>query len=103
VTRGERLFNKNAGDCKSERMSTVSEACPAAVGETLVQQGEAPQSGGGNSDRRNLRRSFEKMISAALGGISSVIPCRLNDGLFNGLTTCPLSRAGTQRNCYSGE
>jgi len=48
-------------------MSTVSEACPAAVGDTLVQQGEAPQSGGGNSDRRNLRRSFEKDDFRCLG------------------------------------
>lgn len=55
---------KNAGDRKCESMCTVSDACPAAVCETLVQQGEAPQSGGGNPDRRNLRRSFDTAWAA---------------------------------------
>ena len=54
VTRGDRLFNKNAGDCKSERTSTVSDACPVVVCENLVQQVEAPLNGGGNSDRRKV-------------------------------------------------
>jgi hypothetical protein len=35
-------------------ISTVSDACPAPVCETLVQQGEAPVSGGGNPDRRKV-------------------------------------------------
>lgn len=54
VTRGERLFNKNVADCKSERMSTVCDACPVLVCDYLVQQGEAPVNGGGNSDRRKV-------------------------------------------------
>jgi len=63
VTRGKRLFNKNAGDRKSERMCTVSDACPVPVCESPVQREEAPANGGGNSDRRNSRRSFDLMIS----------------------------------------
>ena len=54
VTRKGRLFNKNAGDCKCESMSTVSDACPVPVCDTQVQLGEAPVNGGGNSDRRKV-------------------------------------------------
>ena len=54
MTRGEQLFNKNVADCKSERMSTVCDACPVLVCDILVQQDEAPVNGGGNSDRRKV-------------------------------------------------
>lgn len=54
VTREERLFNKNAGDRESERICTVSEACPVRVCESPFQGEEAPANGGGNSDRRKV-------------------------------------------------
>jgi hypothetical protein len=41
VTRGGRLFNKNIGGRKPERVSTATEACPAGVCETRFQPGEA--------------------------------------------------------------
>jgi len=47
VTSGNGLFNKNAGDRKSERMCTVSEACPVPVCEIRFQPEEAPVNGGG--------------------------------------------------------
>ena len=50
VTRGLRLFNKNTGDRKSERMCMVTESCPVAVSESRVQPDEGPLNGGGNSD-----------------------------------------------------
>ena len=50
MTRGLRLFNKNTGDRKSERMSMVTESCPVAVPESRVQPEEGPLNGGGNSD-----------------------------------------------------
>ena len=50
VTRELRLFNKNTGDSKSERMCIVAESCPVTVSQTLFQQGEGPLNGGGNDD-----------------------------------------------------
>ena len=50
VTRALRLFNKNVGDRKSERMCMVAESCPVAVSENLFQWGEGPLNGGGNHD-----------------------------------------------------
>ena len=44
----------NAGDCKCESMSTVSDACPVPVCDPQVQLGEAPVNGGGNSDRHKV-------------------------------------------------
>ena len=50
VTGGLRLFNKNTGDRKSERMCMVAESCPVQVPESPVQGEEGPVNGGGNSD-----------------------------------------------------
>ena len=50
MTRGLRLFNKNIGDRKSERMRMVAESCPVAVSEYLFQWEEGPLNGGGNHD-----------------------------------------------------
>ena len=50
MTRALRLFNKNVGDRKSERMCMVAESCPVAVSENLFQWGEGPLNGGGNHD-----------------------------------------------------
>lgn len=50
MTRGHRLFNKNAGDSEPERVCIVAESCPVAVSEGRVQPEEGPLNGGGNSD-----------------------------------------------------
>ena len=50
MTGGLRLFNKNTGDRKSERMCMVAESCPVQVPESPVQGEEGPVNGGGNSD-----------------------------------------------------
>ncbi len=50
VTRELRLFNKNTGHSKSERMCIVAEACPVTVSENRVQPDEGPLNGGGNYD-----------------------------------------------------
>ena len=50
MTGGVRLFNKNTGPCKFERMCTGADTCPVRVPETSVQGGEGPVNGGGNSD-----------------------------------------------------
>ena len=50
MTRGPRLFNKNIGDCQSERMCIVAESCPVAVSESGFQPEEGPLNGGGNYD-----------------------------------------------------
>ena len=50
VTRALRLFNKNIGDRKSERMSMVAESCSVAVSEYPVQRKEGPLNSGGNYD-----------------------------------------------------
>ena len=50
MTRRLRLFIKNTGDCKPERVSIVAESCPVAVSESSVQGDEGPLNGGGNSD-----------------------------------------------------
>ncbi len=50
VTRGGRLFNKNIGGCKPERVSTAADSCPVPVPESPVQGDEGPVNGGGNSD-----------------------------------------------------
>jgi hypothetical protein len=50
ITRGERLFIKNTGHCKAEKLSTVADACSLPVPESLVQQEEGPVKSGGNSD-----------------------------------------------------
>jgi hypothetical protein len=50
VTRALRLFIKNTGDRKSERMCMVAESCPVTVSENLVQGEEGPLNGGGNHD-----------------------------------------------------
>ena len=50
MNRALRLFNKNVGDRKSERMCMVAESCPVAVSENLFQWGEGPLNGGGNHD-----------------------------------------------------
>ena len=39
VTGGSRLFNKNIGSRKPERVCTAAESCPVAVPETRVQPG----------------------------------------------------------------
>jgi len=50
VTRGERLFIKNTGHCKVERLSIVADACSLPVPESGVQPEEGPVKSGGNSD-----------------------------------------------------
>ena len=50
MARGLRLFNKNIGRCKPERVCIPAEACPVPVPETPVQRGEGPVNGGGNYD-----------------------------------------------------
>ena len=50
MTRALRLFNKNTGDRKSERMCMVAESCPVTVSEYPVQREEGPLNGGGNHD-----------------------------------------------------
>ena len=50
VTRGLRLFNKNTGGSKPERVCTAAETCPVPVPESPVQGEEGPVNGGGNYD-----------------------------------------------------
>ena len=50
MTRELRLFIKNTGDRKSERISMVAESCPVAVSENPFQREEGPLNGGGNHD-----------------------------------------------------
>ena len=50
MTRGERLFTKNTGHCKAERLSIVADACSLPVPESGVQPEEGPVKSGGNSD-----------------------------------------------------
>ena len=50
MTRGLRLFNKNIGGSKSERMCIAAESCPVPVPESRVQPEEGPVNGGGNYD-----------------------------------------------------
>ena len=50
VTRGLRLFNKNIGGSKPERVCIAAETCPVRVPESWVQPEEGPVNGGGNSD-----------------------------------------------------
>ena len=50
VTRELRLFNKNIGDRKTEKLSMVAESCPVTVSESPIQGNEGPLNGGGNYD-----------------------------------------------------
>ena len=45
-----RLFNKNIGRRKTERLCMAAESCPVPVSENSVQGGEGPVNGGGNYD-----------------------------------------------------
>ncbi len=50
MTRGERLFTKNTGHRKAERLSTVADACSLPVPESPFQGEEGLVKSGGNSD-----------------------------------------------------
>ena len=50
MTRGERLFIKNTGHCKVERLSIVADACSLPVPERPFQRKEGLVKSGGNSD-----------------------------------------------------
>jgi hypothetical protein len=50
VTRELRLFNKNIGRRKTERLCMAAESCPVPVSENSFQRGEGPVNGGGNYD-----------------------------------------------------
>ena len=50
VTRGVRLFNKNIGLRKLERVCMEADTCPAVVSQTPVQRSKGPLNGGGNYD-----------------------------------------------------
>ena len=50
VTRGVRLFTKNTGHRRAERLSMVADVCPLPVPEYRVQPEEGLVKSGGNSD-----------------------------------------------------
>ena len=50
MTRGERLFTKNTGPRKAERLSMGADACSLPVSESPVQGEEGLVKSGGNSD-----------------------------------------------------
>ena len=50
MTRELRLFNKNIGRRKTERLCMAAESCPVPVSETPFQWDEGPVNGGGNYD-----------------------------------------------------
>lgn len=50
VTRGVRLFTKNTGHRRVERLSMVADVCPLPVPESRVQSEEGLVKSGGNSD-----------------------------------------------------
>ena len=52
MTRGERLFTKNTGHRKAERLSMVADACSLPVPEGPFQGEEGLVKSGGNSDPR---------------------------------------------------
>ena len=53
VTRGVRLFTKNTGHRRAERLSMVADVCPLPVSEPGVQPEEGLVKSGGNSDPLN--------------------------------------------------
>ncbi len=55
VTRGERLFTKNTGHRKVERLSMMADACSLPVPECPFQREEGLVKSGGNSDPLNFR------------------------------------------------
>ncbi len=50
MTRGERLFTKNTGHRKVERLCTMADACSLPVPESPLQGEEGLVKSGGNSD-----------------------------------------------------
>ena len=50
ITRGVRLFTKNTGRRKAERLSTAADVCSLPVPESRVQPEEGLVKSGGNSD-----------------------------------------------------
>ncbi len=50
VTRGVRLFTKNTGHRRAERLRMVADVCSLPVPENGVQPGEGLVKSGGNSD-----------------------------------------------------
>ena len=50
MTRELRLFNKNIGRRKTERLCMAAESCPVPVSESPLQRDEGPVNGGGNYD-----------------------------------------------------